>query len=145
MRFAQQRVSPNKCPPKQASSQLNARLESERSYLHYNNAIYMGGVISYKRNGQGIMLMDDGTSVLCEHCFDTQTGHNIIFREDCIVSLIYVKNGYEMAVRTGQYIIKMTFPEKEELPNGSGVFVDYQAMKVYHLLFQNGKIVRKIA
>lgn len=33
-------------------------------YVHYNNAIYMGGMTSYKKNGNGIMLIDEGTSMI---------------------------------------------------------------------------------
>lgn len=40
----------------------------------------MGSMISYKRNGNGIILLDDGTSLISEYSFDTMTGHNIIFR-----------------------------------------------------------------
>jgi hypothetical protein len=86
----------------------------------------MGGMISYKRNGHGIMLLDDGTSIVSEYCFDTITGHNVIFRENCIMSVLFLKNNsFEIVLRTGQCIIKLPFNEKENLPNGSGVLIDY--------------------
>jgi hypothetical protein len=50
----------------------------------------------------------------------------------------------EVVVRTGQCIIKIPYYEKETLANGNGILVDYQTMKIYHLFFQSGKIVRKI-
>jgi hypothetical protein len=82
MRFAQQRTSPSKQQnsTKCLNQTVNARLLSERTYVHYNNATYMGGMASYKRNGQGILLLDDGSSIISEYCFDSMTGHNIIFR-----------------------------------------------------------------
>ncbi len=83
MRFAQHRVSPAKhqTPTKcHTNNPVNTKLLVERTYVHYNNAIYMGGMTSYKRNGQGILLLDDGSSVVSEYCFDSMTGHNIIFR-----------------------------------------------------------------
>ena len=46
-------------------------------YIHYNNAIYMGGMTAFKRYGEGIMLFDNGTSAIVESCYDTLTGHNI--------------------------------------------------------------------
>jgi hypothetical protein len=115
MRFAHQRISPNK---QQASTKclhqtVNTRLLSEKTYVHYNNATYMGGMTSYKRNGQGILLLDDGSSIISEYCFDSLTGHNIIFRENCMISALLFKNGtMEMAVRTGQCIIKIPYHEK---------------------------------
>lgn len=39
----------------------------------------MGNMISYKRNGQGIMLYDEGTSAIVDYNFDTLVGHNIFF------------------------------------------------------------------
>jgi hypothetical protein len=73
----------------------------------------MGGMTSYKRNGNGLMLIDDGTSVISEYCFDTMTGHNIIFRENCLMSVLFLKNSmYEVVVRTGQKIIKLPFYER---------------------------------
>lgn len=50
--------------------------------MHYNNGVYMGGIISYKRNGQGIILLDKGTSAITDYCFDTMVGHNILFRDN---------------------------------------------------------------
>lgn len=105
----------------------------------------MGAVTSYKRNGHGLLLLDDGSSLLTEHCFDTITGHNVLFRENCIASLLFHKNSHEVVLRTGQCVVKLPFPEREELPTGSGLLVDYQAMKAYHLLFHAGRLVRKIA
>jgi hypothetical protein len=53
----------------------------------------MGGVSSYKRNGHGILLLDDGSSLISEYCFDSMTGHNVIFRENCILSVLFLKIG----------------------------------------------------
>lgn len=114
-------------------------------YVHYNNAIYMGGMTSYKKNGSGIMLIDEGTSMITEYCFDNMVGHNIIFRENCIMSVLILKNNVtEVAIRTGQCLIKLPFVERETLPNGNGVMVDYQSLKIYHILFHNGRILKKV-
>lgn len=95
MRFAHQRISPTKLQTstKSLHQALNTRLKSERTYVHYNNATYMGGMTSYKRSGQGILLLDDGSSIISEYCFDSLTGHNIIFRENCMISALLFKNG----------------------------------------------------
>ena len=105
----------------------------------------MGGMTSYKKNGSGIMLIDEGTSMITEYCFDNMVGHNIIFRENCIMSVLILKNNVtEVAIRTGQCLIKLPFVERETLPNGNGVMVDYQSLKIYHILFHNGRILKKV-
>lgn len=48
---------------------------------------------SYKRNGSGIMLTDDGTSAIVEYCYDSPTGHNIFFRDNAIASAIIPRVG----------------------------------------------------
>lgn len=61
----------------------------------------MGDMISYKRNGVGIIVTDEGTSAIIESCYDSMTGHNIFFREGAMASLLHLKTGsHEIAVRT---------------------------------------------
>jgi hypothetical protein len=113
--------------------------------MHYNNAIYMGGMVSYKRNGSGILLMDEGTSAITEYCYDSLSGQNIYFRENTIISVIQIKKGsYEVAIRTGCVIIKIPFYEQGDTPNGSGVLIDYQEYKMFHLVYQYGELTKKI-
>jgi hypothetical protein len=40
----------------------------------------MGGIKSYKRDGKGMLLYDDGSSAFCSYNYDTQNGHNVIIR-----------------------------------------------------------------
>jgi hypothetical protein len=81
--------------------------------MHYNNAIYMGDMTSYKRNGTGIILTDDGTSAIVDYCYDTPTGHNVFFKENAIASTFIPKTGIEeIALRTGHYILKMPFMDQ---------------------------------
>jgi len=69
MRFTNERYSPSKyrgtSPLKiDNRNQFNKKIKEEKSYFHYNNAVYMGEMISYKRNGTGIVLYDEGTSAI---------------------------------------------------------------------------------
>jgi hypothetical protein len=59
---------------------FNQRLQSDKFYCHYSNGVYMGGMNSYKRNGKGILLLDDGSSAITNYCFNTMQSHNVIFR-----------------------------------------------------------------
>ncbi len=61
------------------------------------------------------------------------------------MSVLILKNNVtEIAIRTGQCLIKLPFMDKENIPSGNGVLVDYQSLKIYHILFQNGRIVKKV-
>lgn len=105
----------------------------------------MGGTSSYKRNGNGILLIDDGTSVISEYCFDSMSGHNIVFRDNSIISVLFLKkNMYEIVIRFGYFIAKIPFYDRENQPSGNGLLIDYQNMKIYHVLFERGRISKKI-
>lgn len=70
-------------------------------YCHYKNAMYMGGIKSFKKDGKGILLHDDGISALTSYYNDLLHGHNIFFDNYGILSAIYNKNKLvEAAYRT---------------------------------------------
>ncbi len=63
MRFSNERRSPAKKIIRnglvtECRDYINYKVKTEKTYMHYNNAIYMGDMISYKRNGVGVMLAD---------------------------------------------------------------------------------------
>jgi hypothetical protein len=150
MRFRNERVSPakrNVSPHRiEGRGVMNCKLKSDRQYMHYNNAIYMGGMTSFKRNGVGLMLWDDGTSAVIDSCFDSLTSHSLFFRESTIVSLLHLRKGsFEVALRTEHLILKLPFYDCEDLPNGNGLLIDYKELKLYHLFFQTGRVTKKIA
>jgi len=55
-------------------------------FCHYRNAMYMGPVKNFKKEGKGILIHDNGTSLLCSHLSDLLHGHNILFSSHCLVS-----------------------------------------------------------
>ena len=113
--------------------------------MHYNNAVYMGGMVSFKRNGEGIVLLDNGISAIIDSNYDSYVGHNVFFRENMIVSLLHLKKGnYELALRTSHFIFKVPFYDCQDLPNGNGVLIDYKDQKLYHLVYQRGELIKKI-
>lgn len=62
--------------------------------------MYMGGMKSFTKNGTGIILHDNGASVVCSHYNDFKHGHHVIYQENCLMSIIYEKNKIsEAAVR----------------------------------------------
>lgn len=97
--------SPSKTPKKSAefartnrynyaspNASFSSQIKDSLYYCHYNNAIYMGGIKSFQRHGRGIVLHDDGSSIISEYHYDLRHGHNIIIKEHCILSIIYNKN-----------------------------------------------------
>ena len=68
-------------------------LRLEKVLMHYNNGVYMGGMDCFKRTGKGIVLQDEGACCLCEYSYDTMTGHNVVYRQDMVISAIVSKNG----------------------------------------------------
>ena len=93
MRFGPQRTSPLKqfghSPSKrQGFSPLKdnnrkstgKKGRTELSYVHYNNAIYMGGMNAFKRNGRGIILFDEGTSAIINSKFENLIEHSTFIR-----------------------------------------------------------------
>jgi len=58
----------------------NLSAKDYRYLCHYNNAIYMGAMNSYKKHGKGILLHDDGAAAITEYINDIPSGHTIVFR-----------------------------------------------------------------
>ncbi len=54
--------------------------ETDVYFCHYKNAMYMGGMKSFKKNGRGIAIHDDGTSIVTCYLNDFKHGHNIYYR-----------------------------------------------------------------
>lgn len=131
MRFKNERLSParkiiNNNAHLECNDFINYKLRCPKTYMHYNNAIFMGDMTSYKRNGTGVMLTDDGTSAIMDYCYDTPTGHNIFFRNNAIASSLIPKAGSEeIALRTGHHILKLSFVEHEKLLPVNGVLIDF--------------------
>jgi hypothetical protein len=63
--------------------------------------MYMGGIKSFKKEGRGIILHDNGICILTSYYNDLLHGHNIYFDRYCLLSAIYSKNKIvEAAFRT---------------------------------------------
>lgn len=60
----------------------------------------MGDMLSSSKHGKGLLLHDDGATVVSDYSHDTPTGHNIIFRDNSITSILF-RNAldYEIAYK----------------------------------------------
>lgn len=79
-------------------SASSSRVSSTLYNCHYRNAMYMGGIKAFKKEGRGIMLHDNGLSVLTSYYNDILHGHNIFFDNYSLLSAIYNKNKVVEAV-----------------------------------------------
>jgi hypothetical protein len=87
--------------------------------------MYMGGMNSFQKNGLGILIHDNGSSVICTHKNDFKHGHHIIYSENCLMSIIYNKNKIiESVMRTAGYMLYIKF-NKNNLPDGRAILFNY--------------------
>ena len=54
--------------------------------------MYMGGMKTFTKNGYGIIIHDNGGSAICNYYNDLKHGHNIVYYENCLMSVLYDKN-----------------------------------------------------
>lgn len=86
-----------------SKSKLSQTLPSTQAstalyYCHYKNAMYMGGIKAFKKDGRGILLHDDGISAITSYYNDLLHGHNIFFDNYGLLSAVYNKNRIVEAV-----------------------------------------------
>ena len=92
--------SPHKQPPLSFNSRISSNLllnshsiiSSNLYFCHFKNCIYMGGVKAFQKNGQGILLHDNGTNVISSYYNDLLHGHNVFFTDHRLLSAEYNKN-----------------------------------------------------
>ena len=119
------------------------RLNSNRYFCHFANGMYMGGSESFKKSGQGIMLLDDGSCMICNHSHDNMVGHNIIFRNQSITSLLIdMAKNKNVCFRINQYLLQFSTTNRDEI-EGPGYFIDYNTKKIFKLTYKHSKLERK--
>lgn len=69
-----------------------SQVSSNLYFCHFKNAMYMGGIKAFQRNGKGILLHDDGTNLISSYYNDLLHGHNVFFTNSCFLSAEYSKN-----------------------------------------------------
>lgn len=72
--------------PTLTSPHGNASTANNLYFCHYRNAMYMGGIRSFKKEGRGILLHDNGVSMLGNYLNDALHGHCVFFAQHCLLS-----------------------------------------------------------
>ena len=78
--------------PKKSTPRGQKQLESDTYFCHFKNAMYMGGIKAFQKNGKGVLVHDNGASAFTSYHNDMRHGHNVIFMENCLMSIEYIKN-----------------------------------------------------
>ena len=126
------------------SKKNEQKLLANKYFCHYSNAVYMGGSDSFKKSGPGILLLDDGTCVLCNHSHDNMVGHNVVFRKNSMTSMIIDLNkSQSICYRVGSYLLQFYLSGKDDL-EGHGYFIDYHLRKLFKLSFRKSRVEKKL-
>lgn len=126
-----------------AKSAFRSRLQPHQYYCHYSNATYMGGVDSFKKNGQGILLLDSGACAVTNFSHDTMLGLNLIFRNGSMTVLTVRPNkSKSVSFRTGPYLATLHYSPRGVLEK-VGYLVDYELRKLFRISFFQSKVDKK--
>lgn len=63
-----------------------SQISSNLYFCHFKNAMYMGGIKAFQRNGRGLLLHDNGTNLISSYYNDLLHGHNIFLTNSCFLS-----------------------------------------------------------
>lgn len=108
----------SRSPSKSKLSSVSAVSHTSTSlyYCHYKNAMYMGGIKSFKKDGRGILLHDCGISGITSYHNDQLHGHNIFFDNYGLLSAIFNKNKFvEVVYRTEGFLVNLAYNNDGEL------------------------------
>ena len=112
-------------------------------FCHYTNAMYMGGIRSFKKEGRGILLHDSGISILGNYSNDLLHGHSILFSQHCILSGEFLKGKLvEGVYRTDGFLLQMELNADGQL-EGKSILLIYSSKKLNYLEFRRGVMVKK--
>jgi len=144
------RRTPTKRTPDKSRSLSSTRIGLSASgspnvnnfyFCHYKNSMYMGGIKSFKKNGRGILIHDNGVSVLSSYFNDMMHGHNIFFTHHCLLSAEYIKNKIVEAVyRTDGFLVYINYNADGQL-DGRCILVTYITRSIVYANFKKNMMI----
>ena len=112
-------------------------------FCHYRNAMYMGGMRSFKKESRGILLHDNGVSLLGNFLNDALHGHNIFFAQHCLLSTEFSRGRIIEAVyRTDGFLLHALF-NQEGLLEGKCHLLNYSSKSLLRAEFKRGAMVAR--
>ena len=68
----------------------------------------MGGIQSFRKNGRGIMLLDNGDCFVTNYANNSMFGHNIMIHNDSITSILIDRySNKDICFRNKQYMLQI--------------------------------------
>lgn len=105
--------------------------------------MYMGGTKAFQKHGRGIIIHDDGTSVVSSYMNDFRHGHNIFYKNNCIMSVEFSKNKVlECMIKIPEYLMLIRY-SREQKPDGRAILLSYAQRQIIYVLYRKGAIVEK--
>lgn len=103
----------------------------------------MGGVDAFKKNGNGILLMDNGACLLSSFLRNNFSDHNVIFQTDSITSIIFDSHqNKDICFRFKEFILYFNVKSNKKV-EGNGYLVDLSQQKLHQLKFHESKLIKK--
>ena len=136
----QKTISPSKTIRTNESNCLNSNnlISSNLYFCHYRNAVYMGPVKNFKKEGKGILLHDNGTSLLCHYQNDHLHGLNLLFSQHCLLSAEFNKGKLVEAVyRTYGFLVYLHF-NQDQLLEGKCSLLNFSEKSLTYATFHRG-------
>lgn len=134
--------SPSKKQPLNHSSS-SSNISSNLYFCHFKNAMYMGGIKAFQRNGRGILLHDNGTNLLSSYYNDLLHGHNVFFANSCFLSAEFSKNKLvEGVYRTDGFLLAMCYNSDGQL-DGKVTLLNFITRCIFICTFKKGLMVDK--
>ncbi len=120
-----------------------SQISSNLYFCHFKNAMYMGGIKAFQRNGRGILLHDNGTNLISSYYNDLLHGHNICFTNSCFLSADYNKNKLiEGVYRTDGFLLVMFYNNEGQL-DGKITLLNFVTRNILYCTFKKGAMVDK--
>ncbi len=103
----------------------------------------MGGIKTFKKEGKGILLHDNGTSVISSYYNDLLHGHNIFYMQHCLLSAQFNKNKITEAVyRTDGFLLLANYNPECQL-EGRCIILNFVNKNIVYTTFKKGVMTEK--
>lgn len=128
---------------KASLSQSKDNLTQDTYFCHYKNAMYMGAVKVFQKDGRGIILHDYGSSAITSYDKDMLHGYNLVLSpEGALISVQYNKNKLvDIAYKNQRFLFYGRY-QNEQL-DGPATLVNYQDRQIVYVNTKKGQVQEK--
>ena len=122
-----------------SASKSRVNLTTKQLYFcHYRNGMYMGQVQNFQKHGFGMILHDNGASVLSNYYQDMLHGDNVvIYKNGCAASIRYQKDKMLEVLYRGQDFL-MFARYRKGYPDGGAVLMKIREEEIVYINYKMG-------